>query len=272
MVIKPGRVLVSFCKFICLWSVCKPNAVPVLKNSFILALTFLSYFLSFKKRINVRQNLTVILNRKPLEMEVLKVFLSYGKYWAQLADINKMWNTSSKSIYGVFPPSEKFFIGLTFHFGNFEFFGPAYHYYVQQDLTVIAESLKPHFLAAFFANCRERHYMKTIWHKNIRDIRKVLISQKPLGVVCDRVIDGQGIETRLFGRRVKMPLMLIRNALEKKIPLYFSYCLYDKKNIKIFSERINEQLTFESAVEKIIEIMEAAIRAAPFEWHMFDSL
>ena len=237
------------------------------------AISFFVFLFVLPKRNAVKKNLFLILGRKPSARDVLKVFMEYGKYWAELGDITNFWNSSSKVIYGPdFPPVEKCFLGLTFHLGNFEVFGNAFFPYTQSDIHVVAERLRPQFLADYFKGRRLQYHIKTVAHDNRRQILTVLKEGKSLGIVCDRVVGGTGVEARLFGKRIQMPLNIVDYALQKKIPVYIAYCINEKGTLKVFCRKIAENGGFEKVMKDVVSTLEDVIRRYPYQWHVLEAL
>jgi lauroyl/myristoyl acyltransferase len=231
-------------------------------------------FVIFKtKRDAVKKNLTYILKRTPTYYDVIQVFIEYGKYWAEIHCINRLWNLTPKENYGaVFPPREKCFVGLTFHIGNFEIFGNILFPFYKKPFCVIAERLTPHFLADYFKKVRLGHHIQTIAHDNLRQMIRVLKNGDPLGVVCDRLIKGAGVETRFFGKRVFMPLNIVDYAIQNKIPVYIAYCTNENKRLKIFCRRADEVNNFDAAIKIIANTLEEAVCQYPYQWHVLSEI
>lgn len=233
----------------------------------------LAFLIMLQKRKAVRNNLVYILDRKPASSDILKVFIEYGRYWAELPRVDKIWANSPKKIYGKdFPPDGNKFVGITFHIGNFEMFGSAIYQYLNTDLFVVAENLKPQFLAEHFCDCRKNHHIQTVYHNNLRQIIRVLKEGKPLGVVCDRLIDGNGIEVRLFGKPVRMPLNIVNFALQNEIPVFVAYCVKDSDGYKFHCYKIDIDTDFENAIKQIVLTIENAIRNYPYQWHVLSAI
>ncbi|NLG15758.1 MAG: lysophospholipid acyltransferase family protein [Fibrobacter sp.] len=237
------------------------------------SLSLFAFLILYSKRNAVRKNLSHILNRKPSSGEVLKVFTEYGKYWAELPGVTDFWNSAKKIICGPdFPPKEHCFLGVTFHLGNFEVFGNALFQSLGADFNVIAERLRPQFLADYFTTRRLQHHINTLPHDNPKEILKVLRDGKPLGVLCDRNVGSGGVDTRLFGRRVRMPLNLVDYALQKRIPVYVAYCVKDNGALKLFCKKIQSADGFDGMIKEITGILEDVIRSYPYQWHVLSAL
>lgn len=229
------------------------------------------FIFSRKRRISVRKNLKAIFNRNPSLLQVYRVFFEYGKYWAELPVINKIWSSNVKIYHDdSFPPVEKCFLGITFHIGNFEIFGRIINQVNDDGFNVVVERLKPQYIADFFKRIRLRHRIKTIAHDDLRQIVGVIKSDKPLGILGDRMIDGRGVEVRLFGKRTRMPLNIVDFALQRKIPVYVAYCINENRQLNIFSRRIDGNCDFESAVNMIVSTLQEAVTSFPYQWHVLE--
>lgn len=227
-----------------------------------------AYLLFSEKRNIVRKNISIIRNAWVPEKDVRDVFRSYGRYWAELPVVEKVWKNECKLICGPdFPPSEHCFLGVTFHLGNFELFGPALFEYTGCELHVVAERLYPQSLFNRFFKIRKRHHIHTIAHDDARGIIDVLKRGKPLGVVCDRSVNRKGEEIVLFGKKWLMPLPIIRYAVTMKIPIYYSYCVSDEEVLQLFCKRSAGTENFENVISEITEMLETALRQYPLQWH-----
>ncbi len=247
-----------------------PLKVRYIITDFFAAATFI---IVGSKRKAVKRNLSYILGCKPSMSDIWKVFKEYGRYWAELPALTEFWSKMPRTYEGdTFPPSEKAFLGLTFHIGNFEVFGNELHRCFDSSLHVVAERLRPQILADYFKKKRRLYHVETICHDDTKSILKILKSGETLGVVCDRMISGKGVEARLFGRRINLPLKIVAYALNSKIPVYVAYCVKDKGSLKIVSKRIEETASFEHAIGKITSTLESAIRQYPHQWHVLSPM
>ncbi|HEX2958555.1 MAG TPA: hypothetical protein VHO70_17090 [Chitinispirillaceae bacterium] len=226
----------------------------------------LAYLLFSGKRNIVRKNISTIGNCAVQEKEVWEVFRNYGRYWAELPVVDQVWERECKVICGPdFPPSEPCFLGVTFHIGNFELFGPALFEYTGNELCVVAERLYPKTLFDRFFKIRKKHHIHTIAHDDPKGIIAVLKNKKPLGVVCDRSVNRKGDEVSLFGKKWLMPMSIIRYALTMNIPVYISYCISEEGILQLFCKRATG--TIESVSLEITSILETALCQHPLQWH-----
>ena len=232
---------------------------------------FFALLIFHSKRKAVRKNLKMVFGRQPRHSEILKVFSEYGRYWAELPAINRFWAHHKKIIHGN-PPVESCFLGLTFHIGNFEVFGNILNPICKGRFHVVAERLKPQFIADFFTRLRQNHYICSIAHDDLRHILKVLSDNKPLGILCDRMVGGRGVEVRLFGRRIQMPLNIIEYALQKAIPVYISYCVRDKDGLHIYFRKPDPLAGFDGVVKEVVASLENALSSYPYQWHVLTEI
>jgi lauroyl/myristoyl acyltransferase len=228
----------------------------------------LAYLLFSGKRNIVRKNISIIRKSAASEKDVREVFRYYGRYWAELPVVEQVWKNECKIICGPdFPPLEPCFLGVTFHIGNFELFGPALFECTGSELHVVAERLYPQSLFNRFFKIRKRHHIHTIANDDVRGIIDVLKRGNPLGVVCDRSVNRKGDGILLFGKRWIMPLSIIRYALTMKIPVYYSYCLSDEGILQLFCKKSAGVENSENVILEITEMLETALCRYPLQWH-----
>lgn len=263
------KVLSGYFKLLLLWLLDLMHSFPLeVRYYFTDLMAVLTSIICVKKRSVVKRNLSVIYCGEPRETDIRAVFKSYGRYWAELPDIASLWTRQFKIICGPdFPPQEKCFLGVTFHIGNFELFGPALFEVTGCDLSVVAERLYPAALFDFFFRIRKRHHIHTIAHDDARKIVSVLKEGKPLGVLCDRCIGANGTDINLFGKKWVVPMSVVKYALSLKIPIYCAYCIQQESVIQLICKKIDLSKSFDSVTDEIAQILEHAISSYPFLWH-----
>lgn len=261
-------------KFSFLWFLYSTALFPLpLRYAITDIFSFVSFVFCHSKRESVRKNLESIFKRDPALNEILRVFVEYGRYWAEYPLINKIWESSTVVYHSPqFPPSEPCFLGLTFHMGNFEIFGNIVRSTTKKDFQVVAERLRPEYIADFFKRTRQTHGIRTVVHDDLRQILKVIKEGNPLGILCDRMVGGRGVEVRFFGKRVRMPLNIVDYALQKKIPVYIAYCIHKNGVLNVYSLKIGGDSDFDTAVQTIVSTLEEAIVRFPFQWHVLSAL
>jgi len=236
-------------------------------------LSLLLFFIAPKKRRAVYDNLSLISKRNVTWREVLRVFREYGKYWAELPDINDLWKKSKRTYSGdSFPPEEKNFLGVTYHIGNFEVLGNELYHAYNENFVVVAERLHPPVLAEYFKRIRLRHRIETIPHNDVRRMISVLKRGGGLGIVCDRAIDGKGVEIPFLGKDVTMPLNLVGYAQQENIPIYVAYCIKENESLKIVSKKIDPSLDHHKAMQSVAGILEDVVRKYPYQWHVLSKI
>lgn len=261
-------------KFSFLWLLYSTASFPLpLRYVITDVLSFITLILCYSKRNSVRENLKSIFKREPTFAEILRVFVEYGRYWAEYPLVNKIWKSSTVLYHSQqFPPSEPCFLGVTFHMGNFELFGNIIKDTTRKELQVVAERLRPEYIADFFRRTRQSHGIRTVVHDDLRQILKVIKEGNPLGILCDRMVGGRGVEVRFFGKRVRMPLNIVSYALQKKIPVYVAYCIHKNGVLNVYSRKIGGESDFDTAVQTIVSTLEEAIVRFPFQWHVLSAL
>ena len=259
----------GYFKLLLLWLLDLMRVLPLrVRYYFTDILAVLASIVCVKKRTVVKTNIFIVNHRNAQETDIRAVFKSYGRYWAELSDIVSLWTQQFKIICGPdFPPKEKCFLGVTFHIGNFELFGPALFEATGSDLTVVAERLYPAALFDFFLRIRKRHHIHTIAHDDARKIVSVLKEGRPLGVLCDRCIGPNGTDVKLFGTNWMIPVSVIKYAVSLKIPIYCAYCIQEESVIQLFCKKIDLSKSFDAVTDEIVEILEHAISSYPFLWH-----
>lgn len=175
------KAIIGFLRYLLFWFLDASGYLPLRARYMLTNFTFFTFcLLSYQKRENVRKNLQLILDRKPQFTEIMRVFLDYGQYWAELPRLHEFWKSMQVVHEGDFPPS-KSFLGVTFHIGNFELFGPEIYHTLGCNFNVIAEHLYPQALTEYFMKMRMRHHIRTILHDDFRTILKMLKSgESPL--------------------------------------------------------------------------------------------
>lgn len=271
----PAIIITGTIKLILLKILQATSILPLEIRYILTDITFIiASVFSITKRNAVKKNLRLILKRTPSNFEILEVFRDYGRYWAELPDINGFCNKYKIDVTGSdLPGPDEQFLGITFHIGNFEVFGRMLHSITSSNFTVVAEHLRPQFVFDFFRSIRQKHFIDTVPHDDPRNILNALRRVGGLGVLIDRVVGKTGIESRLFGKRVMMPLNIVEYAIRNRIPIYVAYNIKEDMKIKFYIKRLDPSLyTFEQAVSKITSMIEDAVGKYPFQWHVLSAI
>jgi lauroyl/myristoyl acyltransferase len=220
------------------------------------------------KRRGARYNLSLVLGRRPSMGEVVRLFLDYGRYWAESAALQSFWDKTCHTFVGdPLPRADEQFIGLTLHVGNFELFGPALHSVRDKPFAVVAEALRPAFLARHFANKRRRYHIRTIPHDRPRQIVAALRRGESLGVVCDRAIGGEGRRVGMLGVTLTLPLSLVDYALNHGIAIVIAYCVRDARGVTVVCRRLPRALSHDRVLTEITTAFEEILKRYPYQWH-----
>ena len=224
------------------------------------------------QRRAVTRNLTLLKGNRPRFTETLAVFREYGRYWAELPAIHSFRQSMPMEYVGSFPPTEKCFVGLTFHIGNFELFGEEIYHHTGNEFSVVVERLRPDALTDYFMTVRSRHHIVSIFHDDVRSILTTLKNSRPLGIVCDRIITGRGVRSSVLGTEVAMPLNIVRYCLKSGIPIYVSYIVKSGGKLRLESRKIPPACDLDKALEIVTATFEEAIRRYPTQWHLLSDI
>ncbi|MGB8195705.1 MAG: phosphatidylinositol mannoside acyltransferase [Acidimicrobiales bacterium] len=244
-------------------------------------------------RANLRVNLAHIL-RAPerdlddalLEHFVNRAFESYGQYWAEGA---KLPGIAPAKVFARFRIAEGLehlhdakakglgtIIGLP-HIGSWEW-GGSYLNSLGLGMTAVAEDLEPPELFAWFKAKRESIGIRiepldahagTVLLQTLKDGGVV-------GLLCDRDIQGNGIEVEFFGEQVRLPAGPATLALRTGATLVAAAC-YSGPGRDHFAVvtppipaerqgRLREDVT--RVTQQLAIELEGLIRRAPEQWHV----
>jgi lauroyl/myristoyl acyltransferase len=221
-----------------------------------------------------------------LERFVDRGFESYGQYWAEGA---KLPGIKPERVFARFRIGE----GLEYlydakakglgtvialpHIGSWEW-GGSFLNSLGLGMTAVAEDLEPPELFAWFKKKRESigiriepldEHAGTVLLQTLKDGGVV-------GLLCDRDIQGNGIEVEFFGERVRLPAGPATLALRTGATLVGAAC-YSGPGRDHFavitppiaaerSGRLREDVT--RVTQAIAVELEGLIRRAPEQWHV----
>ncbi|MBD3240420.1 MAG: hypothetical protein GF331_07530 [Chitinivibrionales bacterium] len=221
------------------------------------------------KRHAVYRNLRLVLGRTPTRRDAVRVFLDYGRYWAEAAHLNAYWRATPKQFEGDPLPSDgSQFIGLTLHVGNFELFGPLLHELRGGRFTVVAEALQPRFLTRYFARKRATYHIRSIPHDAPREVLAALHEGEALGIVCDRAIDGGRAQVGMLGTTLALPVSIIEYAVKHDIAVHVAYIVRNRAGITVHNRCLPRDMEISDTLQAIASTFEEAIRRHPYQWHM----
>ena len=226
------------------------------------------------------------LDERLLELFVNRGFKSYGRYWAEGA---KLPGIKPRRVFERFRIAE----GLEYlydarakgkgtiialpHIGSWEW-GGSYLDSLGLGMTAVAEDLEPAELFTWFKSKREAigiriepldEHAGTVLLQTLRDGGVV-------GLLCDRDIQGNGIEVEFFGERVRLPGGPATLALRTGATLVAAACYsgpgrdhFAAVTPPIVAEREGRLRDDVTRVTQALALeLEGLIRRAPEQWHI----
>ena len=221
-----------------------------------------------------------------LEHFVTRAFASYGQYWAEGA---KLPAIPPKDVYARFRIGE----GLEYlfdakakglgtvialpHIGSWEW-GGSFLDSLGMGMTAVAEDLEPPELFTWFKEKRESigiriepldEHAGTVLLQTLKDGGVV-------GLLCDRDIQGNGIEVEFFGERLSMPAGPATLALRTGATLVVAACYIGpgRDHFAVITPpieverrgRLRDDVT--RVTQSVACELEGLIRRAPEQWHV----
>ena len=224
--------------------------------------------------------------RTLLDRFVDRAFASYGQYWAESAKLPAM---RKAEIYERFAISE----GIEYldaardrergvvialpHVGSWEWGGSFLHS-LGYGMTAIAEELEPPELFEWFKKKREsigirieplNEHAGTV-------LLEVLRGGGVVGLLCDRDLQGNGVDVEFFGKRVTMPAGPATLALRTGATLLTAACYSgpgsDHHAVVCPPIDATRQARLRQDVARVTQLiahnLEGLIRRAPEQWHV----
>lgn len=246
-------------------------------------------------RAKVARNLRVIasgggeaMSEVVLDRAVKRAFESYGHYWAEGAKLGGLDTASIQRPFAMGEGSHHLFeayergrgvvVALP-HTGSWEWGGAAIAARGCA-LVVVAEELTPPELFDFFVTKRERIGLRVVPLNT--DATAILLDALGSGAIvallCDRDIQGSGIEVEFFGRRVTMPAGPATLALRTGAALVVA-CTYigpGDGHVLVVAPplTVERQGRLRADVSRLTQDiahhLEGFIRRAPEQWHVLE--
>jgi KDO2-lipid IV(A) lauroyltransferase len=221
----------------------------------------------------------VVLEGPARERAVRAAFESYARYWMEslrLPEMDPVDVDAHFSIEGLehiraaLDAGTGAILALP-HVGGWEVGGS---WFVRQGfpLTVVVEALKPPELFGWFANLRRSQGFKVIPLNRTAGLAVVraLRANEIVALVSDRDIAGGGVEVEFFGERTTLPAGPATLASRLKVPLLPTAVYFDGPGHHAV---VRPPVPLEGDVASITQVLahelEALIRAAPEQWHLF---
>lgn len=225
-------------------------------------------------------------NEELLEHFVTRGFRSYGQYWAESAKLPALAESTICDRFRIAEGLEHLQAGKDRgrgviialpHVGSWEW-GGSFLNSLGLGMTAVAEELAPPELFAWFKEKRESIGIR-IEPLN-EHAGSVLLSTlrggAVVGLLCDRDLQGNGVEVEFFGERVRMPAGPATLALRTGATLVAAACYAGpgRDHFAVVTPplevartaRLREDVT---RVTQLIAVeLEGLIRRAPEQWHV----
>ncbi len=249
------------------------------------------YRMSGEKRRIVSANLAAVLgeaNDARRERLVAATFDSYAQYWAESAKLPALSPATISSRFVISEGQEHLVAALAAgkgvivalpHLGSWEW-GGAFLARLGMPMLAVAEVLEPPELFDWFAQKR-REIGIEIAPLDERAGAVLLARLRAGGVVgllCDRDIQGNGVEVEFFGHRVTLPAGPATLALRTGAALVVAACYagpgLDHHAIVRPALEIERQGRLGADVARVTQMiaveLEELIRRAPEQWHVLE--
>lgn len=167
------------------------------------------------------------------------------------------------------------------HFGNWDMIIHLAPLYLDTEITVPSERLKPKQLNDYVLALRKSQGIRMVpLDLAPRAIIKALKCGQVVGLAYDRDLTRTGPVVNFFGKAAQMPDGAVQLALKYDVPVIIGFSVRQADNkSRIF---IEPPLTFEktgnlefdicAGVQKIAQVMEKYIREYPDQWLMFQRI
>jgi len=223
-----------------------------------------------------------------LERCVRRGFAEYGQYWAESAKLPALSGAQISERFRLSEGREhleaakargKGVVIALPHMGSWEW-GGAYLAQIDLAMTAVAERLEPPELFEWFTSKREAiglrvvpldEHAGTVLLQTLRDNGVV-------GLLCDRDLQGNGVEVEFFGRRVTMPAGPATLALRTGATLVCASCyagpgrdhhaVITRPLEAVRTGGLREDVT--RVTQEIARVLEGLIQRAPEQWHVLE--
>ncbi|MEE9284324.1 MAG: lysophospholipid acyltransferase family protein, partial [Dehalococcoidia bacterium] len=257
------------------------------------SLATINFYLARKTRAIVEENLKHVLgddvDRKTLRRVTRQAFRNLGRNYYDLARVPRMSRRKLEERV-VFHGLEHLeaarragrgVIVASAHLGNLDLVMQASQL-IGMDVVVLAEQLTPKKVHDLVMSLRGKLGLsfEPAGAGGVKAAFRALKQGKFVGLACDRVIHGQGIETSFFGKPALMPMGAADMALRTGATILPSFSVRagrDRYNVffdpPIFvskNGRVPEQVR--ALTDRIIVVMERYIRENPAQWMAFDPI
>jgi KDO2-lipid IV(A) lauroyltransferase len=242
-------------------------------------------------RSNVRRIIehgsSVPVDERVLDRWVRRSFASYGRYWAEGATLPVQSGARVLERIKIVEGSDHLdqamaagrgcIIALP-HIGSWEW-GGAMLAQMGYPMTAIAEELEPPELFDYFVAKREQMglHIEALGPEAGRTVMGVLREGGLVGLLCDRDIEGTGVDVELLGTKTTMPAGPATLALRTGAALLVAVIYSGPGHHHV--ALISAPVTFERQgrlredvqmlTQKVADQLSGFIRRAPEQWHVF---
>jgi KDO2-lipid IV(A) lauroyltransferase len=247
-------------------------------------------------RANLADNLRHVLaapdstlSEELLEEFVDRGFRGYGHYWAEGAKLPAMARSTVSGRFTIAEGLEHLhaakergrgvIVALP-HIGSWEW-GGAYLDSIGLTMTAVAEELEPPELFAWFKKKREAMGIRVeaLNERAGTILLSTLREGKVVGLLCDRDIQGGGIEVEFFGEGVTMPAGPATLALRTGATLVAAACYTGpgRDHHAVVTPPIDTTRTARlrqdvaRVTQDLARELEGLIRRAPEQWHVLEA-
>lgn len=246
--------------------------------------------LSDERRLLVERNLKRVkgasLSGDALETDIRTTFESYGRYWVDSFRLPKL--TPARIDDGfAYEGVEHLARGLAYgrgtlnvlpHLGGWEWAAFWLACIAGWQVTAVVEPVDPPELFDFFADFRRSLGMHIVplGPDAAKTVLRALKEGHIIALLCDRDIEGTGVEVDFFGERTTLPAGPATLALRTGAPL-LPTAIYFRGNghyavvkAALEAERREKRLRDDVArvTQNIAGALEDLIRVAPDQWHL----
>ncbi len=240
----------------------------------------------------VRHNLAAVLGEPldPSELDrwVERSLRSYARYWAETFKLSRLAPEERSRRFCISEGREylddahaagRGVIVALPHVGNWDW-GGSYIASVGMPMTVVAEKLEPIELFEFFTSQRRAVGVEVVGLDEEASSRltRVLGAGGVVGLLCDRDIQGNGIEVEFFSHRVTVPAGPATLALRTGAALVPAACFMGPGSDHFAAVgppldtnrrgRLREDVT--RVTQELLYELEDLIRRAPEQWHVLE--
>lgn len=246
-------------------------------------------------RVHLEHNLSRVLGYPDSQVDPLLLrryvrrgFANYGQYWAEGAKLPALSRDTVtrrfriaeglENLEDAFAQGRGVVIALP-HIGSWEW-GGSYIASLGMPMTAVAEELEPEELFDWFRAKRESIgiHVEGLNAQASAKLLQVLKNGGVVGLLCDRDIQGGGVDVEFFGERVTLPGGPATLALRTGATLLAAACYMGPGNdhfavvtppLEVAREgRLREDVT--RVTQLVARELEGLIRRAPEQWHVLE--